>query len=105
MPAVFVESTVNPKLLRQIADDTGARIGGSLYADSLGEPEGPAGTYIGMLEHNTRTIVRGLTASADTPTSADDGFGEEEGSIPLLVSVLGAVFAAGFAIMFRYAQA
>ena len=105
VPAVFVESTVNPKLLRQIADDTGARIGGSLYADSLGEPEGPAGTYIGMLEHNTRTIVRGLTASADTPTSADDGFGEEEGSIPLLVSVLGAVFAAGFAIMFRYAQA
>lgn len=103
VPAVFIESTVNPKLLRQIADDTGARIGGSLYADSLGEPDGPAGTYVEMLRYNTRTIVRGLTGGGFA--SADDGFDEDEGSIPLLVGTLGVVFAAGFAVMFKWGQA
>ncbi len=103
VPAVFIETTVNPKLIRQIADDTGARIGGSLYSDSLGDKDSPASTYIKMLQFNTRTIVAALSGS-NTQLSADDGFEEDEGSIPLLVGTLLVVFALGFIIMFRYGQ-
>lgn len=58
--AVFVESTINPKLLNQLAQDRGVVIGGRLFADSIDEPGTAAGTYIGMMRHNTRTIVSGL---------------------------------------------
>jgi ABC-type Zn uptake system ZnuABC Zn-binding protein ZnuA len=61
VPSVFVESTINPKMLKQIAKDNKVGIGGELFADSLDDPEKPAGTYIGMLRHNTNTIVEGLT--------------------------------------------
>ncbi|MEM6879701.1 MAG: zinc ABC transporter substrate-binding protein [Bacteroidota bacterium] len=60
VPAIFVESTINPKLLRQIATDNGVVIGGELFADSLADPEHPAGTYLGMLRHNTDQIVSAL---------------------------------------------
>ncbi|MEM9835896.1 MAG: zinc ABC transporter substrate-binding protein [Bacteroidota bacterium] len=69
VPAIFVESTINPKLIRQIAADNGAVIGGNLYADSLGEPDGEAGTYLKMLRRNTDIIVNGLlgkTSEVDT---------------------------------------
>jgi ABC-type Zn uptake system ZnuABC Zn-binding protein ZnuA len=60
IPAVFIESTINPKLLQQIADDNGAVVGGQLYSDSLSDENGPAPTYIKMLEHNTNVIVNAL---------------------------------------------
>src|SRR5690606_16174812 len=41
--AVFLEGTANPKLAEQIARETGATVGGTLYADTLGEPDQPAG--------------------------------------------------------------
>lgn len=59
-PAIFVETTINPKQIREIASDTGVAIGGSLYSDSMGV-EGSAGeTYIGMMRENVLTIVRAL---------------------------------------------
>lgn len=59
-PAIFVETTINPKQIRQIADETGVRIGGELYSDSMG-PAGSAGeTYIGMLRENVLLIVNAL---------------------------------------------
>lgn len=59
-PAVFVETSVNPKLIREIAREAGVKIGGLLYSDSMGE-EGTAGeTYIGMMRENTMTIVEAL---------------------------------------------
>jgi len=61
LPAIFVESTINPKLLKQVAYDQGISIGGKLFADSLGDEESGAETYIKMIRHNTRTIVSGLT--------------------------------------------
>lgn len=69
VPAVFVESTINPKILQQIAKDNDVRVGGELYADSLGEPGSKGDTYLGMLSHNAKTIVRGLTMSAETTTN------------------------------------
>lgn len=72
VPAIFVESSVNPKLLQQIARDNKISIGGKLYSDSLGEKDSPAGSYIGMLRHNTETIVKALSAAVpETHTEAE----------------------------------
>jgi manganese/iron transport system substrate-binding protein len=64
VPALFVETTVNPALIRRIAGETGASIGGELYSDSLGEPGSGADSYVGMLVHNTRTVVNALGGEA-----------------------------------------
>lgn len=61
IPVVFSESTVSDKPARQVAKETGARYGGVLYVDSLTGPNGPAPTYLKLMEYNARTIVRGLT--------------------------------------------
>ncbi len=58
--AIFVETSVNPKLIRQIAADAGVEIGGELYSDSMGA-RGTAGeTYLGMMRENVLTIVQAL---------------------------------------------
>jgi manganese/iron transport system substrate-binding protein len=64
IPALFVETTINPSLIQRIASETGTAIGGALYSDSLGEPGSGADTYVGMMVHNTRTIVNALGGSA-----------------------------------------
>jgi len=56
--AIFAENIENPKVLKEITKETGAKLGGELYADGLGE--GPAATYEGMIRHNVSTIVDAL---------------------------------------------
>ncbi len=56
--SVFFESIENPRALQQISSETGARIGGTLYSDGLGDTE--ASTYDSMMRHNVGTIVEGL---------------------------------------------
>jgi ABC-type Zn uptake system ZnuABC Zn-binding protein ZnuA len=56
--AIFLESTLNPKVSREIPKETGAKIGGTLYADGLGDGDGA--TYDGMVRHNVTTIVDAL---------------------------------------------
>ena len=63
VPAVFCESTVNDRPMRQLARETGARFGGVLYVDSLTGPDGAAPTYLKLLEANAETILRGLTGA------------------------------------------
>jgi manganese/zinc/iron transport system substrate-binding protein len=61
--ALFIETSVSKTLndiVKKVAEQTGAAVGGTLYSDSLGEPGGEAGTYVDMIRHNTRTIVEGL---------------------------------------------
>lgn len=58
--AVFLEGTANPKLAEQIARETGATMGGTLYADTLGEPDQPAGTYLGMFKWNAGQLIYAL---------------------------------------------
>lgn len=52
VPAVFMESITDPRLLEQISAETGAKIGGTLYSDALSGPDGPAATYIDMMRNN-----------------------------------------------------
>lgn len=63
IPAVFCESTVEPHIQREVVDATGARLGGILYVDSLSGEEGPASTYLKMLQHTASTINAGLTGN------------------------------------------
>jgi ABC-type Zn uptake system ZnuABC Zn-binding protein ZnuA len=56
--AIFAETIKNPKVLTEITRETGAVLGGELYADGLGE--GDASTYEGMYRHNISTIVGAL---------------------------------------------
>ncbi|MDD3288059.1 MAG: metal ABC transporter substrate-binding protein [Alphaproteobacteria bacterium] len=49
---VFIENMSNPKLIKQIAKDAGAEMGGELFSDSLSLPGGPASTYLDMFQSN-----------------------------------------------------
>ncbi|MCQ4348075.1 metal ABC transporter substrate-binding protein [Pseudomonas stutzeri] len=57
--AVFVENIRDPRLVRQIAEEAGARVGGTLYSDALAA-SGPASTYLGMYQHNLDTLLAAL---------------------------------------------
>jgi zinc/manganese transport system substrate-binding protein len=60
IPAVFLENITDPRLMKRIAAETGARIGGALYSDALSPLDGPAATYIDMMHHNVRELVSAL---------------------------------------------
>jgi zinc/manganese transport system substrate-binding protein/manganese/iron transport system substrate-binding protein len=59
--AIFTESSLNPKLEKQIADQAGVKIYANLYGDSLGPSGSEADTYLKMMSYNTKTIVAGLS--------------------------------------------
>lgn len=54
--AIFVENVTNPRLIEQIASETGLKVGGTLYSDALSAPDGDASTYIDLMRHNASTI-------------------------------------------------
>lgn len=60
IPTVFCESTVNPKAQLQVAKESGAKFGGVFYVDSLSPADGPASTYLKLLEYNVSTLIEGL---------------------------------------------
>lgn len=68
--AVFVESSVNPKLTDTIAKEAGVKVvTDPIYADSLAK-DGEASTYIGSIIANTNTLVSAWGASPkDVPSS------------------------------------
>ncbi len=61
--AVFVENITNQRLIEQIASETGLKIGGTLYSDALSPADGPAATYIDLMEHNIATIKGAILGS------------------------------------------
>jgi zinc/manganese transport system substrate-binding protein len=60
IPAVFLENVADPRLMRRIAAETGAKIGGTLYSDSLTAENGDAPTYIDMVRHNIKALKSAL---------------------------------------------
>ncbi|MBW3600735.1 MAG: metal ABC transporter substrate-binding protein [Planctomycetes bacterium] len=58
--AIFVETSVNPKIVREIAREAGVEVGGELYSDSMGAPDTAGETYIGMMRENVLKIVQAL---------------------------------------------
>lgn len=61
VPAVFCESTVSDRAMRQVVEATDAEFGGVLYVDSLSEAGGPVPTYLDLVRHDVDTITAGLT--------------------------------------------
>ena len=60
IPAVFLENISDPRLIRRIAAETGARVGGTLYSDSLTSEKGDAPTYIELVRHNIKALTGAL---------------------------------------------
>jgi zinc/manganese transport system substrate-binding protein len=60
IPAVFIENVSDERLLRRIAEEGGARVGGKLYSDALSDPAGPAGSYVDMMRHNAGQLRAAL---------------------------------------------
>jgi manganese/iron transport system substrate-binding protein len=58
--AIFVETSVNEKLIEEIAAEAGVKIGGKLYSDSMGPPNSAGESYLGMMRENVITIVHAL---------------------------------------------
>jgi zinc/manganese transport system substrate-binding protein len=61
--ALFVENISDPRLIQQIAAETGIAPGGELYSDALSEPGGPAATYIEMMWHNAGLLQSAMLGS------------------------------------------
>ncbi|AIL31997.1 metal ABC transporter substrate-binding protein [Basilea psittacipulmonis] len=59
VPAVFFENIFNARLIEQLARDSGAKVGGKLYTDSISE-SGPTSTYLGMFQYNVDTIFNAI---------------------------------------------
>ncbi|WP_225444106.1 metal ABC transporter solute-binding protein, Zn/Mn family [Echinicola arenosa] len=63
--AIFIEQSISPKAIKAVVEGCKRKghdvvLAGPLYTDSLGEPEGPAGTYLGMVKTNVDAIVQNL---------------------------------------------
>ena len=56
IPAVFCESTVSSESQLAVVRETGAKFGGNFFVDSLSEKNGPASSYIDLLNHNLNLI-------------------------------------------------
>ena len=98
VPAIFVETTINPKLLEQVAADNGISIGGKLYADSIGDEESDGNSYFNMLKANTDKIANALTGKIGhgyVETKQEDSLLKRV----LLFSLIGFLFVGGFLMM------
>ena len=58
--ALFVENMADSRLVEQIARETGATVGGALYADALSAPSGPAPSYVAMFRHNVSLLAAAM---------------------------------------------
>ncbi len=59
---IFAESSVNPKLERAIAQESGAKVEATLYGDTLGPPGSPGATYAGAMSYDMNQMIAGFTA-------------------------------------------
>ncbi len=105
VPAVFVESTINPKMLNRIAKDNDIVVGGSLFSDSIGDEKSAAPSYLEMLRYNTNTIVAALsrkkTGDTEVATGHNHG-GESSGSSNyMMIGLLAAFFLGGMLFMIK----
>jgi len=61
--ALFAENITDPRLLNQIARETGVTIGGELFSDALSPPDGPAPTYLKMFDNNGAKLLAAMNAN------------------------------------------
>lgn len=66
VPAVFCESTVSSASMQQVVTATETKFGGTLYVDSLSEPDGPVPSYLELLRYDAELIAAALTENHST---------------------------------------
>jgi len=57
--AVFVENIKDGRMINRIAQETGAKVGGTLYSDALSKNE-PAKTYLDLFRYNVKTMSQSM---------------------------------------------
>ena len=62
IPAVFLENVTDSRLLKRIAEESGAKIGGTLFSDALTGEKGSAPSYIDLMRHNVKQLAAALTS-------------------------------------------
>ncbi len=62
IPAVFMENISDPRLVKRIAKETKAKVGGELFSDALSDDKGPASTYIDMMKNNIGQLSSALSS-------------------------------------------
>jgi zinc/manganese transport system substrate-binding protein len=60
IPAVFLENVSDPRLMRRISQESGAKLGGTLFSDALTDEKGAAPTYIDMIRYNIKALTSAL---------------------------------------------
>jgi ABC-type Mn2+/Zn2+ transport system ATPase subunit/ABC-type Zn uptake system ZnuABC Zn-binding protein ZnuA len=134
LPALFVETTLNPRLMQQVAHDGRIRLGGKLYADSMGPKGSGADTYLRMLKYNAQVIAAALAPQAylsfvrsepDSNAERETGFDKQRtayrtstahnedfqnevyqsGSVVFLMIILACFSAAAFFLILRIQRA
>ena len=61
IPAIFAETTINPQLIKTVAEEAGVKLAPQeLYSDSIGTPGSEGDSYVKMLVANTQSIVESL---------------------------------------------
>jgi len=97
VPAIFIESTINPAMIKQVAEDNDIIIGGELFADSLGDENSEGATYIKMLRHNTDVIVKALRDG--TVAKGHDHHNEKKEGNLLTYLIVGGLLLAGMLLV------
>ena len=62
IPAVFMENIADPRMMEQIAKESGAKVGGRLFSDALSDDKGPAPSYIDMMRNTIHQLSSALTS-------------------------------------------
>ena len=89
---MFVETSVNPRLVEQVARETGAKIAGPLYSDSIGPKGSDAATFVGTVVENVRNIALSTTVTIlidpDRRANANGLVGMVQGMAFIVTSVV-----------------
>jgi zinc/manganese transport system substrate-binding protein len=59
---IFLENVTDPRLVNQIANETAAKVGGTLYSDALTDEKGDATSYIDLVRHNLKQLAAALSS-------------------------------------------